>query len=103
VQTDPTTGALSAALRRYSRIVWSPMALIFGSSPPGTARPPADAGLCRDGCHYVPQRRVEDGKFITCAGVSAGIDMAFALVARLTDGATAQLVQLAIEYDPPIV
>jgi transcriptional regulator GlxA family with amidase domain len=46
---------------------------------------------------------VEDGKFITCAGVSAGIDMAFALVARLTDGATAQLVQLAIEYDPPIV
>jgi transcriptional regulator GlxA family with amidase domain len=43
---------------------------------------------------------VEDGKFITSAGVSAGIDMALALVARLTDEATARMVQLAIEYDP---
>jgi hypothetical protein len=43
---------------------------------------------------------VEDGKFVTSAGVSAGIDMALALVARLTDEATAQMVQVAIEYDP---
>jgi transcriptional regulator GlxA family with amidase domain len=43
---------------------------------------------------------VEDGKFITSAGVSAGIDMALALVARLTDEANARMVQLAIEYDP---
>jgi transcriptional regulator GlxA family with amidase domain len=56
--------------------------------------------LERLGARYVPQRWVEDGKFITSAGVSAGIDMALALVARLTDEATARMVQLAIEYDP---
>ena len=36
---------------------------------------------------------MEDGKFITSAGVSAGIDMALALVARLTDEATARMVR----------
>jgi transcriptional regulator GlxA family with amidase domain len=41
--------------------------------------------LERLGATYLPQRWVEDGKFITSAGVSAGIDMALALVARLTD------------------
>jgi transcriptional regulator GlxA family with amidase domain len=56
--------------------------------------------LERMGARYVPQRWVQDGKFITSAGVSAGIDMALALVARLTDQATARMVQLAIEYDP---
>jgi transcriptional regulator GlxA family with amidase domain len=43
---------------------------------------------------------VEDGKFITSAGVSAGIDMALALVARLTDEPTVRMVQVAIQYDP---
>jgi transcriptional regulator GlxA family with amidase domain len=56
--------------------------------------------LERLGATYVRQRWVEDGKFITSAGVSAGIDMALALVARLTDEATSRMVQLAIEYDP---
>jgi transcriptional regulator GlxA family with amidase domain len=56
--------------------------------------------LERLGATYLPQRWVEDGKFITSAGVSAGIDMALALVARLTDEAAAGMVQLAIEYDP---
>ena len=56
--------------------------------------------LERLGTTYLPQRWVEDGKFITSAGVSAGIDMALALVARLTDEPTARRVQLAIEYDP---
>jgi transcriptional regulator GlxA family with amidase domain len=56
--------------------------------------------LERLGATYLPQRWVEDGKFITSAGVSAGIDMALALVARLTDAATARMVQVAIEYDP---
>jgi len=41
--------------------------------------------LERLGATYLPQRWVEDGKLITSAGVSAGIDMALALVARLTD------------------
>jgi transcriptional regulator GlxA family with amidase domain len=48
----------------------------------------------------VRERWVEDGKFITAGGVSAGIDMAIALAARLTDRATAQRIQLGIEYDP---
>jgi len=56
--------------------------------------------LERLGATYLPKRWVQDGKFVTSAGVSAGIDMALALVARLTGQATARMVQLAIEYDP---
>jgi transcriptional regulator GlxA family with amidase domain len=52
------------------------------------------------GAHYVRERWVEDGKFICAAGVSAGIDLALALVARLTDEDTARRIQLSIEYDP---
>jgi transcriptional regulator GlxA family with amidase domain len=58
------------------------------------------AELEKLGGRYVRERWVEDGKFITAGGVSAGIDMALALAARLTDRATAQRIQLAIEYDP---
>jgi putative intracellular protease/amidase len=56
--------------------------------------------LERLGATYLPDRWVEDGKVITSAGVSAGIDLALALVARLTDEPTARMVQLWIEYDP---
>jgi transcriptional regulator GlxA family with amidase domain len=56
--------------------------------------------LDRLGATYVPERWVEDDRYITAAGVSAGIDMALRLVARLTDDDVARLVQLAIEYDP---
>ncbi|MCT2593157.1 DJ-1/PfpI family protein [Streptomyces sp. N2-109] len=52
------------------------------------------------GVTYVPERYVHDGKVITAAGVSAGIDMALYLAARLTDETTARAVQLAVEYDP---
>jgi transcriptional regulator GlxA family with amidase domain len=46
------------------------------------------------------KRVVEQGKIITAAGVSAGIDMALRLV-ELTNGPeVAQAIQLAIEYDP---
>jgi len=45
-------------------------------------------------------RVVRDGKVITAAGVSAGIDMALTLAAELTDETTARGMQLAIEYDP---
>jgi putative intracellular protease/amidase len=58
------------------------------------------AELEKLGARYVRERYVEDGKFITAAGVSAGIDMAIALVARLSDRATAERLQLGIEYDP---
>ena len=46
------------------------------------------------------ERVVEQGKVVTSAGVSSGIDMALTLAARLTDETTAQAIQLGIEYDP---
>jgi transcriptional regulator GlxA family with amidase domain len=52
------------------------------------------------GAKHVRRRWVQDGKFFTSAGVSAGIDMALQLVSMLTDEATARSVQLGIEYDP---
>lgn len=52
------------------------------------------------GAEHVAERIVEDGKIVTAAGVSAGIDMALALLARATDDETAKTVQLAMEYDP---
>src|SRR5215218_3906985 len=52
------------------------------------------------GATYVRKRWVEDGKLISSAGVSAGIDAALALAARLTDEETAQRVQRSLGYDP---
>ncbi|MBN2180296.1 MAG: DJ-1/PfpI family protein [Sedimentisphaerales bacterium] len=46
------------------------------------------------------QRVVIDGKVITCAGVSAGIDMALTLTSLIAGETAAQAIQLAIEYDP---
>ena len=48
----------------------------------------------------VSERVVFDGKFVTGAGVSAGIDMALALAAELAGEEVAQAIQLGIEYDP---
>jgi len=56
--------------------------------------------LRKHGATPTTARVVEDGKIITAAGVSAGIDMALALAARLADRVTAEGLQLAIEYDP---
>jgi len=52
------------------------------------------------GAKYVRKRWVEDGKFISSAGVTAGIDMALHLAARLTDEETARRVQRSLVYDP---
>jgi transcriptional regulator GlxA family with amidase domain len=52
------------------------------------------------GAEPVGGRFVEDGKIVTAAGVSAGIDMALHLVGREAGPEAAQAVQLAIEYDP---
>jgi transcriptional regulator GlxA family with amidase domain len=52
------------------------------------------------GATPVGERVVIDGKVITAAGVSAGIDMALRLAERLADATTAQGIQLGIEYDP---
>jgi len=45
-------------------------------------------------------RWVDDGDVITAAGVSAGIDMALHLVARLAGTERARQVKRAIQYDP---
>jgi len=52
------------------------------------------------GVHYERARFTEDGKFITSAGVSAGIDMALQLASRLVGRETSQRIQLGLEYDP---
>jgi transcriptional regulator GlxA family with amidase domain len=52
------------------------------------------------GADPVGGRFVEDGKTLTAAGVSAGIDMALHLVGREAGPEVAQAVQLALEYDP---
>jgi putative intracellular protease/amidase len=46
------------------------------------------------------QRVVIDGKYITAAGVSAGIDMALTLAGRISGRAVAEAIQLMMEYDP---
>jgi transcriptional regulator GlxA family with amidase domain len=56
--------------------------------------------LAEFGAEPVGGRFVEDGKTITAAGVTAGIDMALHLVAREVSPEMAQAVQLGIEYDP---
>jgi|SRR5580658_425930 putative intracellular protease/amidase len=48
----------------------------------------------------VAERVVFDGKYVTAAGVSAGIDMALTLAGRIAGDEAAQAIQLGIEYDP---
>jgi putative intracellular protease/amidase len=56
--------------------------------------------LGRLGAVPVAERVVFDGKLVTAAGVSAGIDMALTLAARIAGDQVAQAIQLGIEYDP---
>lgn len=56
--------------------------------------------LGRYGAVASEDRVVFDGKYVTAAGVSAGIDMALALAAEVAGRSTAEAIQLAIEYDP---
>jgi putative intracellular protease/amidase len=56
--------------------------------------------LAELGAVPVSRRVVRQGKVITAAGVSAGIDMALALAAELAGEDVAQAIQLGIEYDP---
>ena len=52
------------------------------------------------GAEPVNKRFVRQGKIVTAAGVSAGIDMALSLVALERGEELAQAIQLLIEYDP---
>jgi putative intracellular protease/amidase len=46
------------------------------------------------------ERVVVDGKYVTAAGVSSGIDMALTLTGRVAGDQLAQTIQLGTEYDP---
>lgn len=48
----------------------------------------------------ISERMVEQGKYMTAAGVSAGIDMALYLSNRIAGEEEAKAIQLIIEYDP---
>ena len=54
------------------------------------------------GAKPVPDRVVREGKIVTAAGVSSGIDMALWLVREINGEEVAQAVQLGIEYDPQL-
>ncbi|GHE05849.1 DJ-1/PfpI family protein [Streptomyces alanosinicus] len=56
--------------------------------------------LAKFGAEPVEERVVFDGKYVTAAGVSAGIDMALTLTGRVAGDKHAQAVQLGVEYDP---
>ncbi len=56
--------------------------------------------LGRLGAEPTGERVVFDGKVVTGAGVSAGIDMALALAEKVAGRQVAEAIQLGIEYDP---
>ncbi|MFI0982186.1 DJ-1/PfpI family protein [Streptomyces sp. NPDC021093] len=55
------------------------------------------AGL---GVEATGERVVVDGKYVTAAGVSSGIDMGLTLVGKIAGERAAQTIQLLTEYDP---
>ncbi|MGW0417842.1 DJ-1/PfpI family protein [Streptomyces sp. NPDC003015] len=56
--------------------------------------------LRKFGTEPTGERVVTDGKYVTAAGVSSGIDMGLTLIGRIAGDFVAQAVQLGIEYDP---
>ena len=50
--------------------------------------------------NWIGQARwVEDGKFVTSSGISAGIDMVLAVIGRRYGGDTAEVIAAAMEYE----
>jgi putative intracellular protease/amidase len=56
--------------------------------------------LARLGATPADERVVFDGKYVTAAGVSSGIDMGLTLAGRIAGDEVAQAIQLMTEYDP---
>jgi cyclohexyl-isocyanide hydratase len=52
------------------------------------------------GAEPVAERIVVDGKIFTGGGVTAGIDVALTVAAEIAGRATAEAIQLGIEYEP---
>jgi transcriptional regulator GlxA family with amidase domain len=56
--------------------------------------------LAQHGAIPTDERVVIDGKVVTAAGVSSGIDMALTLAGEIGGADLARMLQLGIEYDP---
>ena len=67
---------------------------------PATTHWSAYDALASYGAQPTEQRVVTSGRIVTGAGVSAGIDLALTLAAKISGTEVAQTIQLAIEYDP---
>ncbi|MEU7144941.1 DJ-1/PfpI family protein [Nocardia sp. NPDC046473] len=68
---------------------------------PATTHWMAQSGLAALGAKAMrDQRVVHDGKYVTAAGVSAGIDMALWLLGEIAGQERAETAQLLMEYDP---
>jgi len=67
---------------------------------PATTHWSAYDDLASYGAQPTEQRVVTAGRIVTGAGVSAGIDLALTLAAKIAGPKVAQTIQLAIEYDP---
>ncbi len=80
-------------------------ALILAAAGLLEDKPAATHWIARDmlknfGAIPKSDRIVENGKMITAAGVSASIDMALYLAAKISGAEVAETIQLTIEYDP---
>ncbi|TSB31818.1 hypothetical protein FNJ62_04340 [Streptomyces benahoarensis] len=79
--------------------------LLLGAAGPlkgrhATSHWPAWDSLAAYGAVPSGERVVIDGKLVTAAGVSAGIDMGLTLLGKVAGDECAQVVQLRTEYDP---
>lgn len=91
LMTSVCTGSLVYAAagllrNRPATTYWSAFDELLALDPTITPRP--------------DDRFVDDGDVVTAAGVSAGIDMALHLVARLADVDQARATRRGIQYDP---
>lgn len=115
----PGSSHWSAALRRGPLLDWLAAvhpgttwttsvctgSLLLAKAGLLTGRPATTHWGARDtlaglGAEVSEARVVVDGRIITAAGVSAGIDMGLTLAARLWGEDTARVAQLMLEYDP---
>ena len=80
-------------------------ALVLGAAGLLRGRRAATHWMSRDllpafGAQPVAERVVIDGNVFTGGGVTAGIDVALSVASEIAGRATAEAIQLAIEYDP---
>jgi transcriptional regulator GlxA family with amidase domain len=72
--------------------------LLFGRNASTHWR--AQGGLARYGATYSADRITRDGKYITSAGVSAGIDLGLTVCGDLLGTELAEAIELSMQYDP---